>query len=744
MDAYATKVSRRAAALAAGLIAGLTALAGIAAPADPSSAADVSAELESIFRPFDTDRVTLSPDGHHLAYTQREKGTLILLLRDLDANTVKPVPIGVDEQAVFSGAKEKTPARLTFLRWAANGRIIFNLNSNNIWSLRADGSDPRRLTNPSDFLPPRKISPLAGMNLEGGVPPEAPPPDPIEVGAMNQSLQVLALPRGDRHVYVEATAYNRITIDEMDSGTVGEKPPPHVVIRIDTENGDADEWGELEARASGIVTDQEGYPRIARIPPNASSVTRALFYAPRNGRWKRLDDLIRPPLHFDQRPQTYLGERSIPLAFDFDPNVLLFTSNVGRDTFGVYGLNVKTGQRTDLAIESSTHDMIDPLNHTGELIFDGWTKKLVGLRSVDVERATLWFEKDFNLIQRSVEKAVPGRTVELVEWDEHRQRFLVRTSGPMQPDAYGIFYRDARRLDQVLRVAPWLDASALHPTVGISFTGADGRRVTGYLTLPRRPLLKRSPLVALLHDGPWSRDEPGFDRESQALAAMGFAVVRVNYRGSSGFGRQHLDALRGEPDAAALEDVVAAVDKVIGTQRIDPRLVAVMGRGFGGYLALRAMQVYPKRFRCAVAIDAAVDLPTWINTATGGLSFEGEQRRSYFGDETAKLRQASPLAHPEQMISPVMLIEAEDAHNRGTDLNRALQKLGREVSYLRLNDDEAANLPHARAALFLKIRDFFNVNIYNYAVKIGPLVEKREAEPGTEDFRKEFTPPRAE
>jgi pimeloyl-ACP methyl ester carboxylesterase len=117
----------------------------------------------------------------------------------------------------------------------------------------------------------------------------------------------------------------------------------------------------------------------------------------------------------------------------------------------------------------------------------------------------------------------------------------------------------------------------------------------------------KPPLVVWFHDGPGQRVLPGFQSDVQALATMGFAVMQFNYRGSAGFGRRHLNAIRDGFDRVPLEDALAAIEYLAQHHAVDPRSVASVGDGFGGYLALRALQLHPGNFRCAVAINALIE-----------------------------------------------------------------------------------------------------------------------------------------
>jgi dipeptidyl aminopeptidase/acylaminoacyl peptidase len=759
-------------------IAVATALLLLAAvPAVRSPAQSRAEELALIFRPFETDQVTLSPDGRHLAYTERSGEKLDLVIRDLDANRLVRVPAGEARAEEMSGAKEKSPARLTFLQWATAERLVFNLNDRNVWSIKADGTDSRRLADPKDFAPPPKfVGPQRDGEFGAATGPDSPGlPGPIldTLRPVEQPLRVIALPRGDKYVYIEA---------EMKDRNTGQGGHPRGVIRVDVNTGRSRDWGEAEPRASQVLADQQGHPRVSSVPKSRRALESQFTYADaKGGKWQPLDRLpAAAGLNFQLGPQVRLGARSVPLAFDYNPDLLYFASNVGRNTYGVYALDLKKRQRTDVAVETPAADFIDPTaTQPSPLVFDSARRTLVGVRYTGAERATLWLDPDLDGVQRTLKAALPGRTAEILEWDDARERYLVFASSHSDPGTYYLFHRENSRLDEIMARAPWLPEYARNRSISFGFVSPQGVPLTGYLTLPQRPRLKRAPLVALCHDGPWSRDQPGYNRWVQALASMGFAVVQVNYRGSTGFGQRHLHALRAGPDTVPLADITAAVDWVLKTGTVHPKLVALMGEGYGGYLALRGLQLFPEKFRCAVAVNAPADLAAWVNPGSDaeaalglalaapadsgmpdsgseteerssdssernpslspddgltnvgvlgrapptGRIYTAELRQGFLGSDFDRLRTISPASHPELIRNPVMIIQSDHAATfGGRALAQAVTQTGTTAVFTGLSEDEAADLPLARAALFQQVEGFLNEHVYQYSVKLGETI----------------------
>ena len=150
--------------------------------------------------------------------------------------------------------------------------------------------------------------------------------------------------------------------------------------------------------------------------------------------------------------------------------------------------------------------------------------------------------------------------------------------------------------------------------------------MVSYLTIPPGVEPKKLPLVLLIHGGPWDRDDDSYDPEVQFLANRGYAVLQANYRGSTGFGINFLNAGTKELGLGTVEDLFDAVQWAIDNGVADPKRIAAMGGSMGGYATLRALEMRPDLFACGVDAFGPGDLATtfrsfpsyWSNIPTVG------------------------------------------------------------------------------------------------------------------------------
>lgn len=673
--------------------------------------------MEALFQPLLADSRDMSTDGRYFAYTARVGSELKIIVVDLDRMKVQTRITADEDRDVFQ-SKAKRPSRLRFLGWANDHRLVFApefISTSTggiapIMAVNADGTNPQQLSGNSTFVDVK----------------DAKKP------TLRESARISGFDAGPDHdqLLVETVEFGTLTRFRLDAETGAVKP-------LRTE-GVPDKVSLVLDRSSQVrmnVAD-EGFGRSSfEYRPPDTSVWRKMPAPPE----------VTDPPGFAYSPATYFKERAIPLGFDYDPNVLLYASNVGRDTFGVYGLDLTTGRRTSLALELPDRDFAIPATPVPArfsipvvprgLIFDRFRATLVGAISEGSRRQTVWLDPQLAEVQRTLDARFPQFNVQLSQWNKARTRFIVDLVGGKDPGRTMLFSRPERRLSEIVSRARWLKSADLHETEYFEFTTASGVPLTGHLTLPRRPKVDSPPLVVWFARGLPSLPHPDYDAQAQVLADMGFVVCRLNQRGTLGYGAKFRDGLRDDMDRAATDDALAAVDWIARSNPIDRKRVITLGEGFAAHLALRATQLQPETFRCAIVFDPLIDLVSLVeppvSTKTDPEGFIASTPPSAANLVTEQFLQRGrdqliPLqvtSHADEFSAPVFIgnfspvTEARGAQT--ADLRRHLARRDLPCAVVEYEADFTYS-GSARARFYRAMEEFINLNLYAYGVKVGP------------------------
>jgi dipeptidyl aminopeptidase/acylaminoacyl peptidase len=346
------------------------------------------------------------------------------------------------------------------------------------------------------------------------------------------------------------------------------------------------------------------------------------------------------------------GDSLVPVG-DVDKNGIAWAfSNHQRDCLALVRFDLKSG-REEAIYADPTVDVSDALiDHERQipLVAISWPDR-ENLHVFDPTLAALLADlrgsEDNVLTVAATDDARNLLIVELVSADEG------------WTETHLVDRRDGtRRLLARKERDVWRDR--ISPTTAISFKAVDGLTLHGFLTLPKGAPTQHLPMVLLVHGGPWDRDRWGFSMETQFLANRGYAVLRVNYRGSVGYGRNLLAAGVGEFGKAMQQDLSDAVAWAVQQGIADPEKIAIMGGSYGGYAAMMGLVKTPKLFAAAVEFNGMSDLvafsealpPYWNRQIWD--AFVGNPKRPLDRD---RMTDVSPLTHVDRISRPLLALQ---------------------------------------------------------------------------------------
>ena len=246
-------------------------------------------------------------------------------------------------------------------------------------------------------------------------------------------------------------------------------------------------------------------------------------------------------------------------------------------------------------------------------------------------------------------------------------RWIVSVDPVVAPSTTYLFDRKARKLSTLYVSRPQLEGAPLVAMYPEEIKARDGLTLVSYLTLPAgtdpdgdgKPN-KPVPMILFVHGGPWARDEYGYNSYHQWLANRGYAVLSVNYRGSTGFGKNFITAGNLQWGRKMHDDLLDAVGWAVARGVTTPDKVAIMGGSYGGYATLAGVTFTPTAFACGVDIVGPSNLQTLLKTIPPYWEAGKQQFYKRMGDPTTEegrklLDAASPLYKADAIVRPLLI-----------------------------------------------------------------------------------------
>lgn len=374
-------------------------------------------------------------------------------------------------------------------------------------------------------------------------------------------------------------------------------------------------------------------------------------------------------------------------------------------------------ERYDFATGERKVVMSDPELDPAFIVWSADRRQPIGAAyGPGVPRARFWNADDPDAkLLRGMEKAFPEDAVAFLSGSKDGQHIVVEVWSDRDPASYYILDRATKKMDLVARRSPWLNPESLARSEPITFTARDGLVLHGYLTLPLAKTATPPPLIVMPHGGPFGvHDTWSYDEEVQLLAARGYAVLRVNYRGSSGRGVDFLRSGYRQWGYKIMDDIVDGTRWAAAGGRIDPRRICIWGTSFGGYASLMGAVRAPDLYRCAISTAGATNLNI---TRKWGDTHRSRSGKQYLdeavGDDQVKLFDQSPLKYVSTLDTPILLVHGNHDQRVSFEHARAMvaamEKAGKPMETFFFGDEthgiygeENRKLYYERVLAFLK------------------------------------------
>lgn len=441
------------------------------------------------------------------------------------------------------------------------------------------------------------------------------------------------------------------------------------VYRLDPRSGEASLDTENPGNVSAFADDAEMVIR-AGVVQNADASHEILVRDAAEAPWRTL-------VRFDPADGTPNLQGFTP-----DGRALFVTTSADANAERLVRYDVATGEPTDVAG--------DPEYDVAHVLFSPRTKAPVAA-SIVRDRTT-WtvldptYAPDFAALAAQI----PG-DLDVESTDRNDTAWLVSSQIDVGSRSFWHYDRATRTASKIFSMRPEIDRCTLAPMRPIRYPARDGFTIHGYLTTPAGVPARDLPTVLLVHGGPWARDYWGYNGYVQWLANRGYAVLQPNFRGSTGYGKKHLNAGDRQWATAMHDDLLDAKAWLVAEKIADPNRVAIMGASYGGYATLAALAFAPGAFACGVDIVG----PSNLNTLLASIPPYWETLRATFtqrmGDTEEILTAQSPLFKADAIRAPLLIGQgANDPRVKIAESDQivaAMRRNGQPVTYVVFDDE---------------------------------------------------------
>ncbi|MDB5429442.1 MAG: hypothetical protein JWP35_558 [Caulobacter sp.] len=342
---------------------------------------------------------------------------------------------------------------------------------------------------------------------------------------------------------------------------------------------------------------------------------------------------------------------------------------------------------------------IADLGDNAEPIYDSLTGKLLGFQGlVEDDYNAYWLDADKEATWESIVAGFPDEKVRYVSATPDYSKIVVFTNGNHNPGTYLLVDMATKKAIKIGSAYPDLKPEDVATVQYIHYKAADGTIIPAYLTLPNGRDPKNLPLIVLPHGGPGARDEGGFDWFAQPVASRGYAVLQPEYRGSTGYGKAHLEAGYGEWGRKMQTDLSDGVRYLAAQGTIDPKRVCIFGWSYGGYAAMAGPAIDPGVYRCAVAGAGVSDLGKMLAWERDRSSKDSIVvrfwKRFMFGSrpQSESLDAVSPARQASRVQVPMLLIHGKQDYTvpveQSQDYADSLKRAGKDVTLVILPEDD--------------------------------------------------------
>lgn len=469
------------------------------------------------------------------------------------------------------------------------------------------------------------------------------------------------------------------------------------VYRLNVRNGKMDMVAQNPGNITSWMTDNKGKLRMAI---SSDGVNKTLLE--RENETQTFKSVI--TLNF----KTTI----MPIAFsEKEPNIIYAISNLNRDKSALVALDCKTGKERSILFANDTLNVVDAQysKNRGKMdyvVFESWKK------------VKYYLDPSAKTFYHKLDKLLPNTESRIVDQDKSEKVFIVRTFTDRNPGSYYLYNAISGTLKKLSDINSSINEDQMCQMKPVKYKSRDGLEINGYLTLPLNSSGKNLPVVVVPHSGPGQRNTWGFNAEVQFLANRGYAVFQVNYRGSTGYGKNFYVAGFKQWGRKIQDDIDDGVQWLINEKIANPQKVAIYGTGFGGFIALNGAIKSPKLYKCVASNSGVLNLFNYLISIPPFLRSNLQMVYDIVGNPATDvdyMRQASPVFHADKINIPIFITQnVKDPRISPSDAIRLVKDLKKRniaVTYFEKEEPFSMGREEGRQEVYTALEQFLESNL---------------------------------
>ncbi|NRA71817.1 MAG: S9 family peptidase [Gammaproteobacteria bacterium] len=608
-------------------------------------------------------QIKLSPTGKYIAaeMTNQESKRIVVVINRITMKTT----------AILGFKGNEAPGYFFWLndeRFAVNviqkfGSLDRPSPTGNVYAMNADGSK-------------KKL--IFGYKTKGGM-------------LINPSIDVMRvlnlLPDDPKHIVISSIAVNKSSSKYTEA------------LRLNVYSGKTRRLAKSPIPNGQFVADNSGEVRIV-MGPVASENNKIVIYSRKK---KGEDWVLTDSFYEDDGGLT-------PVSFSLDNQKVYMKKSSVNAPSKLYLYDLKSKQLTFVA----GHDIVDingiDKDRDGQVFAVHFEPNYSKVTVIDKTHPLgKWYP--------AMVAAFPNMQVKITSTTRDNELMTIRVRSDKQPGIFYLFNTKTKSMSELMKSKPWLDQSRLAQTDAFSFKSRDGLIIHGFITIPKGEE-NNLPMVVLPHGGPHGpRDYWTYDDDVQLLASRGYAVLKVNFRGSGGYGAKFQALGYRQWGGNIMNDITDATNWAIKEGIADKNRICIYGASFGGYASLMSVVKEPELYKCAIGYVGIYDMDLMFEKGDiADMKYGQNFLSKVLGDDKAQLDMFSPARHVDKIKADLFIVHGEKdirAHyDHALLLKKSLDKAGKKYQWLtKKKEAHGFYKEENRKDLYQKMLTFLDKNI---------------------------------